>query len=302
MQTGVAIDRGVTPLLEGGLERGDIGIVTPYRKQANGMAATPGLEGIEVDTVHKYQGREKDAVIFVTKVANHTRFVDDANLVNVSVSRAKERLVLVAAPGLLEGDGNIAELARYINYQGGKQIHADEPTMFDLLYPKRDAADGDAAAEGAIAGAADGGDTPSEAIVEQLIKEFLADAWLTRKVGFVRNYPLKMFVPRGLELTEAEAEFVDTRAHADFLFFRIIDKQPLAVLEVDGQQHDTPVQRRRDELKDSIMAKAAIPIQRLRTNAYQPDDWLRRMVGYVATLADSGNAAACTNTATGDEE
>ena len=55
-----------------------------------------------------------------------------------AVSRAKERLVLVAAPGLLKGDGNIAELARYISYQGGRHIQADEPTMFDLLYAHRE--------------------------------------------------------------------------------------------------------------------------------------------------------------------
>lgn len=37
----------------------DIGIVSPFRKQADRMQSTFGLDEIEVDTVHKYQGREK---------------------------------------------------------------------------------------------------------------------------------------------------------------------------------------------------------------------------------------------------
>lgn len=291
IQAGAAIEHGVMPLVDAGVQRGDIGIVTPYRKQAEGMAADPALAGIEVDTAHKYQGREKDAVVFVTKVAHVTDFVDDPNLVNVSVSRAKERLVLVAAPGLLEGDGNIAELARYISYQGGRHVQADEPTMFDLLYSSGE--DGVRSSE--VDAAMPEGDTLSEVIVESRLCKLLAAAGMDGRVGFVRNYPLEMFVPRGLDLTKAEAEFVKTRAHADFLFFRIVDKRSLAVLEVDGSQHDTPMQKRRDDLKDSIMGKAGIPLRRLRTNAYKPDEWLAGMVDYVGTLADSKSSAACCN-------
>ena len=298
IQAGVAVDQCVAPLLAAGMQRGDIGIVTPYRKQADGMAKDPTLAGIEVDTVHKYQGREKDAMVFVTKVANVTSFVDDANLVNVSVSRAKERLFLVAAPGLLEGDGNIAELARYISYQGGRHVQADKPTMFDLLYPGDE---GDMRCCETRAGAFEDG-ALSETIVEERLRALLAAEGMEGQVGFVRNYPLKMIVPRGLSLTKAEAEFVKTRAHVDFLFFRIVDKHPLAVLEVDGSQHGTPVQKRRDKLKDSVMGKAGIPLHRLRINAYKPDEWLEGMVRYVGTLADGKGSAACSNVSNGVEE
>ena len=45
------------PLLEEGVTRSELGIVTPYRNQARGMGGMPELEGVEIDTVHKFQGR-----------------------------------------------------------------------------------------------------------------------------------------------------------------------------------------------------------------------------------------------------
>ena len=47
---------------------------------------------VEADTVHKYQGREKDTIIMTTVVNELNSFVDDANLVNVAISRAIKRL------------------------------------------------------------------------------------------------------------------------------------------------------------------------------------------------------------------
>lgn len=302
VQAGIALDNAVKPLLEAGISRSELGVVTPYRAQADGMGKDPSFTDIDVDTVHKFQGREKDAMIFLTKVARCTSFVDDPNLVNVSVSRAKERLVLVAAPGLLEGDGNIAELARYIRYQSGKYIQADEPSMFDLLYPARGETASTGEEDTVVAEAFAAGDTLSEVIVEKRLHALLAAHGMSGRVGIVRNYPLKMFVPASTSLTPEEADFVDTRAHADFLFFRIVDKRPLAVLEVDGQQHNAPVQRHRDALKDSIMAKAALPLQRLRTNSYKPEEFLEGMVHYVGTLADNGSSSTRNTVCDGEGE
>lgn len=44
-------------------ENSKIGFVTPYRKQAD-IAGSRLPDGIESDTVHKYQGREKDLMYY----------------------------------------------------------------------------------------------------------------------------------------------------------------------------------------------------------------------------------------------
>mgnify|MGYP001225384274 CR=1 FL=1 len=53
------------------------------------------LPDIEVGTVHKFQGREKD-VIIMSVVSNQINdFIDDPHLINVAVSRAKKKFYLV---------------------------------------------------------------------------------------------------------------------------------------------------------------------------------------------------------------
>lgn len=45
-----------------------VGIISPYRSQKDKMKDALGERNIEVDTVHKYQGRERDVVILTTVV------------------------------------------------------------------------------------------------------------------------------------------------------------------------------------------------------------------------------------------
>lgn len=67
-------------------ENSQIGFVTPYRKQAN-VASSLMPDGIESDTVHKYQGREKDLMILSTVLDGSWQgqrgleFVDDPHMV-----------------------------------------------------------------------------------------------------------------------------------------------------------------------------------------------------------------------------
>lgn len=93
-----------------------VGIISPYRLQANELKAVISGMNIEADTVHKFQGREKD-IIILTTVANEITandFVDDPNLVNVAVSRAVNKLIVVASEGCDVWKGtNIGDLVRY---------------------------------------------------------------------------------------------------------------------------------------------------------------------------------------------
>ena len=52
-------------------------------------------------------------------------------------------------------------------------------------------------------------DTLSEVIVEDRLNHLLDVAGMKGRVGFVRNYPLKMFMPKSLDLTRAESGFVE---------------------------------------------------------------------------------------------
>ena len=88
-----------------------IGIITPYRAQAEAINKTVGAS-----TVHKYQGRECDTII-MSMVDNYpTEFSDDANLLNVAISRAKTKLCLVTNGNEMPEDSNLSLLISYIQY------------------------------------------------------------------------------------------------------------------------------------------------------------------------------------------
>lgn len=87
----------VETLLKEGVEPEDIGVISPYRAQAALIGSL--LPEVEVATVYRFQGREK-RVIIISWVASNperkaTSFIANAAQVNVAISRAKERLVLV---------------------------------------------------------------------------------------------------------------------------------------------------------------------------------------------------------------
>ncbi|MBI4863479.1 MAG: AAA family ATPase [Candidatus Riflebacteria bacterium] len=96
---------------------GSIAVICPYRSQVRATRellreSVPDAlrdEQVEVFTAHRFQGREKDLVIFDSTEAPGTpcRFLDDlknpdaVKLINVALSRAKNRLVIVGDFGHL---------------------------------------------------------------------------------------------------------------------------------------------------------------------------------------------------------
>jgi superfamily I DNA and/or RNA helicase len=102
---------------ESGVSMADIGVIVPFRSGVYSYRKwlrEKGLDGVEVGTIHTYQGREKRVIIFDTvmtgEVTQYGRtrhytvrpFDEDKNglsvprLLNVALSRAKDRLILVA--------------------------------------------------------------------------------------------------------------------------------------------------------------------------------------------------------------
>ncbi len=114
-----------------------VGIICPYRKQVTEANKYFEKSKIEIDTVHKFQGREKDTIIFSTVVNDINSFVDDENLINVAVSRAVKEFIMVTSNKLFKQHGtNIGDLTRYIEYNSLEAVIIESPkvSVFDLLY------------------------------------------------------------------------------------------------------------------------------------------------------------------------
>jgi AAA domain len=102
-----------------------IGVITPFRAQADALEAALleafSLDEIErmalrIGTVHSFQGAESDHVVISLALTDNDsparrRFVNDPNLFNVLVTRARRRLTVVTA--LTAADGLAGEYLAY---------------------------------------------------------------------------------------------------------------------------------------------------------------------------------------------
>lgn len=107
-----------------------IGIVSPFRAQVDLLRDLvvqrfPDLVGVvTVDTAHGFQGDERDVMILSPVVADGMtefliRHAGDPNVVNVAVTRARARLVIVGDHNAcLRSETVLAELARYTGELG----------------------------------------------------------------------------------------------------------------------------------------------------------------------------------------
>jgi len=61
-------------------------------------------------------------------------FVDNPNLINVAVSRAVDKLIVVVADNVDNKSSNVGDLVKYIKYNNCEIINSNIYSVFDLLY------------------------------------------------------------------------------------------------------------------------------------------------------------------------
>ena len=245
------------------------GFIAPYNAQV-GLSREYLPADFVKDTVHKFQGKECDEIVFSTvldkKYASpkNLGFVDDPHLINVAVSRAKNLFTLVTGEDVFSANnGHVAALLRYIEYYADEtQIHrAPVVSAFDLLYKEYDQSLERLKARLRPSDSR----YKSEQIVAQILREALSQEAF-RAIKFHGQILLIQLASLTNEtLTSREREFMKNHASCDFVMYFKVGKTPLGVIEVDGSSHRDPLQVERDALKDNILRKSGIPLLRLQT-------------------------------------
>ena len=243
----------------------DIGIITPYRDQAkliSEMLQENELPAFPVSTVHKFQGRENDVIILSTVSNEIQEFIDDPHLLNVAVSRAKKKFILAVTGNEIK-DSNILDLVDYITYYNGEVKESQICSIFDILY-------GQYAEERKkfIQTRVSVSQYESENIMFALLEQIVSiPEW--NHLGIMPQYPLRLLVKSDILLTESEKAYANRSwTLVDFVLYNKTTKHPILAIEVDGMafhQADSE-QAKRDELKNSILDKAGIPLLRLSTD------------------------------------
>jgi len=117
-------------LLSLGVKPEDIAVISPYVDQVARIKKEFRVEGLEIKTVDGFQGREKEVVIvsFVrSNKSGEVGFLRDLRRLNVSITRAKRKLVLIGDSHTLESEGCYKRLIELAKERGGyKRVVGDE--------------------------------------------------------------------------------------------------------------------------------------------------------------------------------
>jgi superfamily I DNA and/or RNA helicase len=127
-EAGVVLEL-VRKLVSDGLTGDQIAIIAPYAAQVRLLRSRLNLEGLEVDTVDGFQGREKEAVIVTLVRSNETGeigFLADTRRTNVALTRARRCLIVIGDSATLGGDPFYEAMLQYFESIDGYRTVWDE--------------------------------------------------------------------------------------------------------------------------------------------------------------------------------
>lgn len=248
-----------------------VGVIAPHRKHAD-MLQKQLPDGTEADTIHKFQGREKDVIIFNTVKNKIGTFIDNPNLINVAVSRAVKEFIVVKPESMdLPHGTNIGDMIRYICYTTDPNetiIKGSICSVFDLLYKEYNKVfTSFLLLNRNIRGSA------AEIIIHKLLSEnILLKNNQFSSIDMVREYKLSDLIRDFQPFSKDEIRFIRNNSRIDFLLYNKIDKTPVLAIEVDGVAfHDNKLQQERDSKKNHILEVIGLPLLRLSTDGHHEE-------------------------------
>jgi len=262
------IRQEIIPDLSLNLEDGSLGIITPYRNQTNVLQkAFEGLK-VKADTVDKFQGQEKSVVILSTVDNEISDFTDNANRLNVAISRAIDQLIVIVNEGDSLKDKNIGDLVNHIEYNNFSIVKSKVQSVFDYLFKSyRERRRAYLAKHKRVS------DYDSENLFYGLLTKLLYEKQV-HSLDVAVHVPLKLLLRDVSLLSESEKNYAfNVNTHVDFLIYDRVSKVPKLIIEVDGVSfhQEGSRQAERDAMKNEILKKYDLPILRLRTDGSGED-------------------------------
>ena len=259
----------------------ETGIIAPYNNQVQSLKEQ--IDGIEQATVHKFQGKEKDTIIISTVEDEITDFVDDPYLLNVAVSRAKKKLILVVTGNEQNRERNIMDLIDYIQYNNFEVVESNVYSIFDYLYKQY-------TKERKLFLNKNNRklEYDSENLMYTLLEEILKNDDY-KMLDFVCHFPVNMLIKNPYLLNDDECLYaMNPATHVDFLVYNRISKRAILAIEVDGyafHQKET-AQAKRDLLKNHIFELYYIPLLRFSTTGSGEREKIINMLNKILNIGD----------------
>jgi hypothetical protein len=232
----------------------NVAIITPFRNQADNFRKSldqNGLDKVQVGTIHTFQGDEKETIYFSTSLNRNTNSkvfswaANNMELINVAATRAKKRFVLVCDDKEIEGrcdtNDDLAQLLKYVK-SNGREIplsKIDDKNYINgnnyKLY-----------------------NTKAELEFFETINHILS---FSDKF----TYETKVRVSSLIAKISKENTDYGYRAEFDLVIFDSL-KRPIAVFELDGDEHSTKKGIAKDLKKEKICRDNNIIIQHIKND------------------------------------
>ena len=239
----------------------NVGIITPYNNQVDAFnnQLRKGIAG----TIHKYQGRENDAIIMSVVDNQITPFADDANMLNVAVSRAKKKFCLVLTGNDQEKHGYIMDLLDYIAYNNCTVTDSKLASIFDYMYEQY--------SEQRmlfLKMQPQISEYASENLTYVMLKEILSSDIRFKSLKVLCHVPLRQVVRDTSLMSERELKYAaNYSTHLDFLIINNVSKKPVLAIETAGYSYhkEATDQHQRDAMKNRILSSYGLPLLRFST-------------------------------------
>ena len=267
------------------IKESSVGVITPFRYQANLICETLREKNIEADTVHKYQGRQKDEVILsfvVNSLDKHPDqvenrlydFITNEKLLNVAISRGKTKVTAIVSDKLYYSKNNIIhDFIKYAEYIYGNKVTSESKitSAFDQLYT-------DHTKEITKTILSKPKLYETEIIMKNLIEKILHNYY---HIGYAMHIRLSRLVHDYNDFNDDEKKYIlHPWTHVDFIFYHKVSKEKLFVLEVDGIRYHEQSERQsaHDDIKDRVLKLNDIDIYRFKTNESQEENRLKNII------------------------
>lgn len=274
------IKKEIIPLLY--VDEEVVGIAAPYNGQTDQL--NKQVDSYYSATVHKFQGREKDVMIVSTVDDEISDFVDAPSLVNVAVSRAVKRLILVVTGNEQTKRGNITDLVEYIQYNNFDVRESKIRSVFDYLYTQYSNE-----LKEKLKDSRNDIEHNSEKLLDLLLTDILSREEF-QSYTYKHQYSLRDLIPDNGDLSEDELRYArNENTHIDFLLYSKVSKKPILAIEVDGYEFhkEGTKQHERDKLKNSIFEKIGLPYLRLGTQESGEEERIISALNEIQTAYDA---------------
>lgn len=104
-------------LLRSGMQPENIAVISPYKDQVDLLDRKIDAEDLEIKSVDGFQGREKEVVIISLTRSNKKNgigFLEDVRRLNVSLTRAKRKLIVVGDSSTITSHETYAHFVDYV--------------------------------------------------------------------------------------------------------------------------------------------------------------------------------------------